>query len=76
MKEEKALEQFAWQIRCGIVEAIAAKGGGHIGGSLDLAELFAVLYGGIMHIRPEEPNWAGTIWYVPKAMQGPVHMQR
>ena len=31
MKEEKALEQFAWQIRCGIVEAIAAKGGGHIG---------------------------------------------
>lgn len=72
MKEEKALEQFAWQIRCGIVEAIAAKGGGHIGGSLDLAELFAVLYGGIMHIRPEEPNWAERDYLVcSKGHAGP-----
>jgi len=55
--DEKELTGFAWEIRYGITEAIAAKGGGHIGGSLDLAELFAVLYGRIMRVRPEEPDW-------------------
>lgn len=55
--DEKELTRFAWKIRCGITEAIAAKGGGHIGGTLDMAELFAVLYGRIMRVRPEEPDW-------------------
>ena len=59
MQNEKTLARFAWKIRLGIVESIAAKGGGHIGGSLDLAEIFAVLYGGVMRIRPEEPDWSG-----------------
>lgn len=55
--KDKELAWFALQIRRGLVSAIAAKGGGHIGGSLDLAELFAVLYGDVMRVRPEEPNW-------------------
>ena len=72
MKDEKTLAQFAWRIRCGIVEAISAKGGGHIGGSLDLAELFAVLYGSIMRVRPEEPNWADRDYLVcSKGHAGP-----
>lgn len=54
---ELELKQLALRIRIGIVEAIAAKGGGHIGGSLDLAELLAVLYSDFVHFRPEEPNW-------------------
>lgn len=57
MKNEKELVHFALQIRRAIVEAIASKGGGHIGGSLDLAELMAVLYGEVMRVRPEEPDW-------------------
>lgn len=57
MKDKKELARFALQIRRGLVEGIAAKGGGHIGGSLDLAELFAVLYGDVMRVRPEEPKW-------------------
>ena len=40
MREEGALRKLAWDIRKGILESISAKGGGHIGGSLDLAELF------------------------------------
>ena len=54
---EKELTKFAWEIRRGIVESITAKGGGHIGGTLDMAELFAVLYGDIMRVRPEQPDW-------------------
>ena len=52
MINEKKIEQFAWEIRRGIVEAISSKGGGHIGGTLDLAELLAVLYGEVMNVRP------------------------
>ena len=47
---EKELNEFALRIRRGIVEAIEHKGGGHIGGSLDLAELLAVLYLSLIHI--------------------------
>lgn len=72
MQNEKTLARFAWKIRLGIVESIAAKGGGHIGGSLDLAEIFAVLYGGVMRIRPEEPDWSGRDYLVcSKGHAGP-----
>ena len=64
MREEGALRKLAWDIRKGILESISAKGGGHIGGSLDLAELFAVLYGGVLRVRPEEPDWPGRDYLV------------
>lgn len=65
--------QFAWHIRRSIIEEIACKGGGHIGGTLDLAELFAVLYGEVMNIRPEEPDWEGRDYLVcSKGHAGPV----
>ena len=73
MTDERKLEQFAWKIRHSIVEAIASKGGGHIGGTLDLAELFAVLYGDVMNVRPEEPDWEGRDYLVcSKGHIGPV----
>lgn len=72
MKEESALRKLAWDIRKGILESISAKGGGHIGGSLDLAELFAVLYGGVLRVRPEEPDWPGRDYLVcSKGHAGP-----
>lgn len=72
MKDEKELAQLALQIRRGIVNGIAAKGGGHIGGSLDLAELFAVLYGDVMRVRPEEPKWEDRDYLVcSKGHAGP-----
>jgi len=73
MKDERALLQSAMRIRRGILEAIISKGGGHIGGTLDLAELFAVLYGGIMRVRPEEPDWDGRDYLVcSKGHAGPA----
>lgn len=72
MKDEKSLARFALQIRRGILDAIISKGGGHIGGSLDLAELLAVLYGGVMRVRPEEPDWDGRDFLVcSKGHAGP-----
>lgn len=69
---EKELTTFAWKIRRGIVESIMAKGGGHIGGTLDMAELFAVLYGGVMRVRPEQPDWDGRDYLVcSKGHAGP-----
>lgn len=70
--DEQELRELAWKIRYGITEAIVAKGGGHIGGTLDMAELFAVLYGQIMRIRPEEPDWAERDYLVcSKGHAGP-----
>lgn len=57
MTSELELRRSALQIRIAIVRAIAAKGGGHIGGSLDLAELVAVLYSDFMRVHPKEPQW-------------------
>lgn len=72
MRGEGALRKLAWDIRKGILESISAKGGGHIGGSLDLAELFAVLYGGVLRVRPEEPDWPGRDYLVcSKGHAGP-----
>ncbi len=82
MYDELELKRFALQIRVGIVKAIGAKGGGHIGGSLDLAELFAVLYSRYMRVHPSEPDWeerdylicskghAGPAWYATLALKG------
>ncbi len=73
MINEKKIEQFAWEIRRGIVEAISSKGGGHIGGTLDLAELLAVLYGEVMNVRPEEPDWEGRDYLIcSKGHAGPA----
>ena len=48
---------FANSIRKKVVEAISSKGGGHIGGSLSICDLLAVLYGDVMKYDPVNPNW-------------------
>lgn len=57
MSSELELKQDALRIRAAIVASIASKGGGHIGGSLDLAELLAVLYDEYMRVDPQKPLW-------------------
>lgn len=49
------LEREALRIRCGIVRALTANGGGHMGGSLDLADMLAVVYSDFMRVDPEDP---------------------
>lgn len=55
--ELKQLEIFATQIRIGALEAIKARGFGHVGGSLSIADTLAVLYGSVMRYDPQNPKW-------------------
>ncbi len=57
-KESRALQAFAAKIRLAVVEAIHARGSGHIGGSLSIADVLAVLYGREMKYKVEDPKWA------------------
>lgn len=58
------LKLFANDIRQTLIGALACKGGGHIGGTLSICDLLAVLYGGVMRCRPEEPDWEGRDYLV------------
>lgn len=51
------LERFAFEIRIATVETLAARGFGHIGGSLSIADALAVLYGDVMRVKADDPAW-------------------
>lgn len=53
-----ALKHFALEIRIALLEEMKARGFGHIGGSLSVCDLLAVLYGKVMNYRPDDPKWA------------------
>jgi transketolase len=78
----KKLEVLATNIRIDTIEAIRKVGAGHIGGSLSIVELLAVLYGKQLNYDPKNPQWeerdrvvlskghAGTAWYSALAEVG------
>ena len=78
----KKLEILATNIRIDTIEAIRKVGAGHIGGSLSIVELLAVLYGKQLNYDPKNPQWeerdrvvlskghAGTAWYSALAEVG------
>ena len=84
MTDEKRLDlrRFALKIRIGTVEALKARGFGHIGGSLSIADALAVLYGSVMRYDPQNPAWeqrdklvcskghAGPAVYATLALEG------
>ena len=51
------LTRFSAEIRKETTKAIAGAGFGHIGGSASIADVLAVLYGGMMKIDPSDPEW-------------------
>ena len=53
----KKLKAFAVRIRMGTLEAIHSLGSGHLGGSLSIADVLAVLYGREMKVDPKNPTW-------------------
>ncbi|MCC8167127.1 MAG: transketolase [Planctomycetes bacterium] len=63
-KNEMELKIDAARIRIGILKGLRKSGAGHIGGSMSMADLMAVLYGGIMRVRPEQPDWEDRDWLV------------
>ena len=50
------LKQFSAEIRKETVRGIGYAGFGHIGGSVSISDVLAVLYGGMMNIDPKNPK--------------------
>lgn len=59
-----AIQQFSAEIRKETVRSMASCGSGHIGGAATIADVLAVLYGGMMKIDPDNPNWEDRDWFV------------
>lgn len=53
----RELKIFAAKIRIATLEGIKARGFGHVGGSLSVADTLAVLYGAVMRVDPKNPMW-------------------
>lgn len=56
--EVKNLEHKANEIRQSVIEMLAAAGSGHTAGSLDMADVFTVLYFNVLKHDPEQPEWS------------------
>lgn len=56
-KTKKGLEVLAAQIRLEVYKELVAFGGGHIGGSMSIADTMAVLYGEAMKYDPKNKDW-------------------
>lgn len=54
---KRELEVFAAEIRIALLEELKDRGFGHIGGSLSICDLLAVLYGKVMNYKVEDPKW-------------------
>jgi len=69
----RALRQFSVRIRMEALKSIAAIGIGHIGGTLSICDVLAVLYGGVMRVDPSNPSWQGRDYLVlSKGHAGPA----
>ena len=53
----KKLEEIAHRTRINVVKMIAKSGIGHLGGSVSIAEILAVLYFHELRIDPKNPEW-------------------
>lgn len=56
-KDPEQLNQIATEIRKSVIQSLTEAGSGHLGGSLGLADVFAVLYFSVLHHDPFHPNW-------------------
>ena len=50
-------KSLAASIRVEALRMVATAKASHIGGALSMADLLAVLYSGILNVRPEDPGW-------------------
>jgi transketolase len=53
----RVMRKLAAAIRKETIQAMASIGFGHIGGSMSIADVLAVLYGGVMRFDPQNPQW-------------------
>ncbi len=67
------LRIFAAEVRLETLKVIKARGFGHVGGSMSLADAMAVLYGDVMNVDPKNPTWPDRDEFVlSKGHGGPV----
>ena len=57
-------KRFAAEIRKNCIRALEAAGSGHIGGSMSIADMLAVLYNDILNVDPAQPHWEARDWLV------------
>jgi transketolase len=69
----KELRILAQRIRIETLNEFKALGFGHLGGSMSIAEVLAVLYGAVMKVDPKNPAWEDRDWLVvSKGHAGPA----
>lgn len=51
------IKKFAAKIRLETVKQVGKRGFGHLGGALSVVDALAALYGGVMKIDPQNPDW-------------------
>lgn len=67
------LDKFAKEIRIALLEELMASKGGHIGGSLSIVSVLAVLYGKQCKHNPIDPNWKDRDYVIlSKGHAGPA----
>ncbi|MBC1522128.1 transketolase [Listeria aquatica] len=72
LKPTQDLNKFAARIRKDVLAMLLKRGYGHVGGSLSIVELLAVLYGKQMNYRSDEPHWEKRDYLVlSKGHSGP-----
>lgn len=72
-EEVLQLEELAVKIRKSTLTCLSKVKAGHIGGSMSMVELMAVLYGKVMRIDPKKPQWVERDWLiVSKGHCGPA----
>ncbi|MEI2465750.1 transketolase [Niallia taxi] len=62
--DTQKLELFRDEIRLKTLKELYNLGFGHYGGSLSIVEALAVLYGKVMKIDPENPNWEERDYFI------------
>ena len=55
--EKRRIQTLAANIRIRTLHSMACAGGGHVGGAMSIADILAVLYGGVLRYDKQDPLW-------------------
>lgn len=70
---ETDLVKFANRIRVETLKTLLHLGFGHFGGSMSTVEILAALYGKVMRVNPQQPDWVDRDYFVlSKGHGGPA----
>lgn len=72
MPDFQKMQRLSADIRIETIKSLTRVGYGHIGGAMSIADVLGVLYGGVMNVRPEQPDWPDRDYFVlSKGHSGP-----